>query len=70
MWKAVTVTRHTNMSVLIAPQVSQTIPQPSTQPAQLTIDPKATELMSMLASMMNMSNLNQGNAKKGFQSAQ
>ena len=64
MWKAVTATRQANVSVPVAPQVPPTAPQSSVQPAQ------ATEFMSMLAKMMNLSTTNQESVGKGFQGAQ
>lgn len=70
MWKAVTGTRQPNVSVPTVPQMAQSVPQLPVQPPQMTMDPKSTELVSMLAAMMNLSSTNQGNTEKGFQSAQ
>ena len=64
MWKVVTATRQTNVSVPVVPQVPQTAPQPSVQPAQ------ATELMTMLAKMMNLLTASQEGIEKGFHGAQ
>ena len=70
MWKAVTATRQTNLSVPVAPQVSQNAPPPSVQPAQVAVDPNPMEFMSMLAKMMSLSNTNQEGVEKGFPRAQ
>jgi len=63
MWKVV-ATEQMNMSVLIASQVSQNIPQSTIQPAQ------TTEFMTILANMMNFSSTNSQSIKKGFQGSQ
>ena len=52
MWKAVMDTGQLNLSVALAPQVFQNIPQPTIQPAH------AMEFMTMLASMMNLAMTN------------
>lgn len=70
MWKAVTGTRQPNVSVPTVSQMSQSVPQLPVQSPQMTMDPKSTELMSMLAAMMSQLSTNQGNTEKGFQSAQ
>ena len=70
MWKAVTSTRQSNASVMAVPQASQSIPQPTVAPAQVTMDPKSVEFMSMLAKMMSLSTTNQENVEKGFPRAQ
>ena len=70
MWKAVSATRQTNMSVPVVPRVPQSVPQPPVQSQPNSVDPKAVELMNMLAAMMNLSNSNQGATETGFQGAQ
>ena len=63
MWK-VSATEQTNMSVSIAPRVSQNIPQLTVQPAQ------TMEFMTMLANMMNFLSINSQSVEKGFQGSQ
>ena len=70
MWKAVTSTRQLNMSVMAILQASQSIPQLTITPAQVSMDPKSVEFMSMLAKMMSLSTTNQENVEKGFPRAQ
>jgi len=56
--------RQANMSVLVAPPVSQNIPQLIVQPVQ------ATEFMTILAKMMSLLTPSRGGIEKGFQGAQ
>jgi hypothetical protein len=62
MWKAVTDTGQMNLSVPIAPQVSQSVPQSTAQPVT------DMEFMTMLAKMMSLST--QESVEKASQSAQ
>ena len=70
MWKAMTATRQSNMSVPTTSQVPQSVPQAAAQPAQMTMDPRSMELMSMFARVMNLPAMNQEGVEKGFTRAQ